>query len=381
MKRVMKLVGWHWHFVRFPFALLCGLYGVQQILLLLLSASNTDKIGVKLADLFMNCGQFPLFFFVLYLVLLVSASANQNRGRSHTTYTLYTMPFSRMVLPVAQMFLCLALLVIFAAWQVLLYAAAFVPVSMLSAGTMAGVVSGNIPTGNLLDEINANPLFQLLLPVRLGSWLWLVGFFLLLSVQSACVAVCHGFRRIAAMFAAMCAVATMALRIPTPTNGYVQSVNFSPAEMVNAGTALFTLLDVSPMEVLADIPVSEYKLRNQFARYYCQVVGLDKKLPMKLLSLTPKADGNQLYQLRLTFEKQPDALTAGMNVGIGIIVTDTTSASAIAVPLCTIFRDKDTNEPCVWVFEQDSTISKRPIVLNGTDEEGRAIVIEGLTGK
>lgn len=203
MKRVMKLVRWHWHFVRFPFALLCGLYGVQQILLLLLSASNTDKIGVKLADLFMNCGQFPLFFFVLYLVLLVSASANQNRGRSHTTYTLYTMPFSRMVLPVAQMFLCLALLVIFAAWQVLLYAAAFVPVSMLSAGTMAGVVSGNIPTGNLLDEINANPLFQLLLPVRLGSWLWLVGFFLLLSVQSACVAVCHGFRRMAAMFAAM----------------------------------------------------------------------------------------------------------------------------------------------------------------------------------
>ena len=170
-------------------------------------------------------------------------------------------------------------------------------------------------------------------------------------------------------------------KLYAPTNGYVQSVNFSPAEMVNAGTALFTLLDVSPMEVLADIPVSEYKLRNQFARYYCQVAGLDKKLPMKLLSLTPKADGNQLYQLRLTFEKQPDALTAGMNVGIGIIVTDTTSASAIAVPLCTIFRDKDTNEPCVWVFERDSTISKRPIVLNGTDEEGRAIVIEGLTGK
>lgn len=170
-------------------------------------------------------------------------------------------------------------------------------------------------------------------------------------------------------------------KLYAPTNGYVQSVNFSPAEMVNAGTALFTLLDVSPMEVLADIPVSEYKLRNQFARYYCQVAGLDKKLPMKLLSLTPKADGNQLYQLRLTYEKQPDALTAGMNVGIGIIVTDTTSASTIAVPLCTIFRDKDTNEPCVWVFERDSTISKRPIVLNGTDEEGRAIVIEGLTGK
>lgn len=203
MKRVMKLLGWHWRFVRYPFALLCGIYGVQQMLLLSLAASDKGKIGMQLADLFMYCGQFPLFFFALYLVLLVSAAANQNRGRAHTTYTLYTMPFSRVVLPVAQMLLCLALLVIFVAWQVLLYAAAFVPVSMLSAGTMAGLVSGVLPTGNLLDEINANPLFQLLLPARPGSGLWLVGFFLVLSVQSACVAVCHGFRRMVAMFAAM----------------------------------------------------------------------------------------------------------------------------------------------------------------------------------
>lgn len=203
MKSVMKLVGWHWHFVRYPFMLLCGIYGVQQILLLFFSASNQDTSGMQLADLFMNCGQFPLFFFTLYLVLLVSAAANQNRGRSHTAYTLYTMPFPRMVLPIAQVLLCLALLVIFAAWQMLLYAAAYVPVSMLSANAMTGVVSGTLPAGNLLDEINANPLLQLLLPVRLGSWLWLVGFFLMLSVQSACVSVCHGFRRMAAMFAAM----------------------------------------------------------------------------------------------------------------------------------------------------------------------------------
>lgn len=203
MKSVVKLLEWQWHFVRYPFALLCGIYGVQQILLLLLSASNKDKIGMQLADLFMNCGQFPLFFFTLYLVLLVSAAANQSHGRSHTAYTLYTMPFPRMVLPAAQLLLCLAMLVIFAAWQVLLYAAAYIPVSMLGASTRAGVLSGVLPADNLMDEMNANPLFQVLLPVRLGSWLWLVGFLLLLSIQSACVAVCHGFRRVVAMFAAI----------------------------------------------------------------------------------------------------------------------------------------------------------------------------------
>ena len=34
-------------------------------------------------------------------------------------------------------------------------------------------------------------------------------------------------------------------KLYAPIDGYVQSVNFSPAEMVDAGTALFTLLDMS----------------------------------------------------------------------------------------------------------------------------------------
>lgn len=169
-------------------------------------------------------------------------------------------------------------------------------------------------------------------------------------------------------------------KLYAPTDAYVQSVNFSPAEMVDAGTSVFTLLDVSRMEVAADIPVGEYRQRDRFVRYYCKAAGIDRELPMKLLSLTPKADGNQLYQLRLAFEQFDKWLTAGMNVEVGIVVADTTSARGVAVPLCAVFRDNDKGA-CVWVFGQDSTLSKRPVVLAGTDAEGRAVVVEGLTGK
>lgn len=205
MKSILKLVGWNWHFAKYPLALVCAVYGAQQVLLLSLAASRKEMVGLQMADLFMRCGQLPLFFIALYLVMLTAASASQNRGRSHTLYTMYTMPFSRMVLPAAQVLLCLAFLVIFTAWQIILYMAAYIPVSAISAGVTASIVSGRIPAGSFLDELNANPLFQLLLPVRFGSWLWLIGFWLLLSVQSACVAVCHGFRRMAAMVAAMIA--------------------------------------------------------------------------------------------------------------------------------------------------------------------------------
>ena len=171
-------------------------------------------------------------------------------------------------------------------------------------------------------------------------------------------------------------------KLYAPIDGYVQSVNFSPAEMVDAGTALFTLLDMSYMEVVTDIPVDEYRQRSLFTRFYCKVAGVEKEFPMKLSSITPKADGNQLYQLRLTFEEQPDKrLTAVMNTEISIVVADKGGITGFTVPLCAVFQDADGNKPCVWVFEQDSTVSKRPVVLNGTDSEGHAVITEGLTDK
>ena len=168
-------------------------------------------------------------------------------------------------------------------------------------------------------------------------------------------------------------------KLYAPTDGYIQAVNFSPAEMVDAGTALFTLLDVSRMEVVADIPVAEYQQRDRFTRYFCQVAGSEGELPMQLLSLTPKADGNQLYQLRLAFVGQPDKqLTAGMNVEVGIVMADTTATTGVVVPLCAVFRDGDTS--CVWVLGADSTLVKQQVVLGGSDSRGRAVIREGLTG-
>lgn len=170
-------------------------------------------------------------------------------------------------------------------------------------------------------------------------------------------------------------------KLYAPTDGFIRSVNFSPAEMVDAGTSLFTLLDVSHMEVVVDIPVSEYLEREQFMRYYCKANNAAGKIPMRLLSLTPKADGNQLYQLRLAFTEQvKEQLTAGMNVEIGIVVTNTASARGVSVPLCSVFSDNNTNESCVWVFESDSTVTKRQVELGGMDAEGRAVIVGGLKG-
>lgn len=169
-------------------------------------------------------------------------------------------------------------------------------------------------------------------------------------------------------------------KLYAPTDGYVQQVNFSPAEMVNAGTALIALLDVSQMEVEVDIPAGEYLQRDRFTRFTCRAAGIEGEVPMRLSGMPPKADGNQLYHLTLAFAAQPDRqLTAGMNVEVRITSTDTTLRQGVAIPLKALFLSGET--PSVWVFGADSTVHRRAVVLDNTDAQGRAVVIDGLNGQ
>lgn len=168
-------------------------------------------------------------------------------------------------------------------------------------------------------------------------------------------------------------------KLYAPTDGYVQKVNFSPAEMVDAGTAIIALLDVSRMEVEVDIPAVEYLRRDRFTHFACRAAGVGTDLPLRLSGLPPKADGNQLYHLTLAFAARPDRqLTAGMNVEVCITTTDSTCNRRFALPLGAVFLEGDT--PCVWVCDADTVVRRRAVVLDNTDAEGRAVVCEGLNG-
>lgn len=172
-------------------------------------------------------------------------------------------------------------------------------------------------------------------------------------------------------------------KLHAPVDGYVQAVNFSKAEMVDAGTAVFTLLDNSRMEVTFDIPVREHADKEDFAQYYCSLSGRcgAERIPMRFLSLTPKADGNQLYSMRLTFAELPDRLlTPGMNVTVSIVPSnDGTKNKGFTLPLHSVFEKEDA--ACVWVLNPDSTVTPKEVGLESIDSDGRAVISSGLTGE
>lgn len=169
-------------------------------------------------------------------------------------------------------------------------------------------------------------------------------------------------------------------KLYAPTDGYIVSVNFSKAEMVDAGTALFKLLDISKMEIIVDFPVSEYQQQSKIKEAYCKVAGVEELLPLNLLSITPKADGNQLYRAKFAILKpEVKYLTAGMNVEVVIVTAQENCEGAYKLPMSAIFKDGDNS--CVWVFNTDSTITKQVVAIDEKIKDGEIVVTTGLSGE
>lgn len=171
-------------------------------------------------------------------------------------------------------------------------------------------------------------------------------------------------------------------KLYSPADGYIQSVNFSPAEMVDAGTAMFTFLDVSHLEVKTDLASDTYKVINNVISYDCMISseGKEQKYPMDFLSVSPKADGNQLYQLNLKFKEKPEKqITPGMNIEVRLTINEGNgSKEGFKIPACSIFKSND--KPCVWVLKDDSTIEKRIITIDNSFSGSQITVIKGLNG-
>ena len=167
-------------------------------------------------------------------------------------------------------------------------------------------------------------------------------------------------------------------RLCAPVSGYVRQVNFDEAEMVNAGTAVISLLDVDGMEVELDVPATVYQQREKITGIGCRTSDTGKEFPMKLLSLTPKADATQLYRMRVGFASAPDAsLTAGRNVQVRLSLEQDGPTPSFVLPLASLFQEQ--GESYVWTVGKDSIINKVEVVLQGTNAEGRAVV-SGLEG-
>ncbi|QIA09154.1 efflux RND transporter periplasmic adaptor subunit [Draconibacterium halophilum] len=156
--------------------------------------------------------------------------------------------------------------------------------------------------------------------------------------------------------------------LSAPTSGYIQSVNNDPSEMIDAGSPLFSLLDNSKYEVVVDIPAKQYVEKELFKGYFItsKFIG-DQKLPLNLISISPKADVNQLYQMRFIIEDINSKITAGMNVELHIEKENVTNVGKYTItPHAVLSKAEKTY---VWIYSNGKVTSKE-VAVYGIDENG-----------
>ena len=140
-------------------------------------------------------------------------------------------------------------------------------------------------------------------------------------------------------------------RLYAPFDGYVQKHLFNEHETIGAGMPVISMISSETPEVEINLPAAEYIRRKQFLRYHCTFdIYPDKVYPMKYISITPKANANQLYTMRLQLTPNEQPLPSpGMNAMV-TIHCDTDATHSLSVPQGAILQ----KEGQTYVFAYDS---------------------------
>lgn len=163
-----------------------------------------------------------------------------------------------------------------------------------------------------------------------------------------------------------------------PASGVVTDIYYSAAELVDAGMAVLSLLADNELEIVFDIPVSDYLQRESFGRIWCSTtVEQDKLIPMRIVSITPKADNSQLYRVQLAFEDGiENQITPGMTVSVKIEKQE--GQNGVMIPMSSVC--KNNKEPFVWILTEENVLTKQAVTLGSIDSNGNIVVVSGLDG-
>lgn len=167
-------------------------------------------------------------------------------------------------------------------------------------------------------------------------------------------------------------------KLYAPFSGYITKVMFEDGELVNHGTPIASLVDVSMLKVEINVPASMYINKNNITEIYCTQEDIPgKKFPLKMYANNIKANSNGLYKFYLYYKPdKKSSLLPGMNVSV-VIEYSLENSQTLHVPLSAIFENE--NQSYVWVIENEKVHAVK-VETNSLPENGMIGVSEGLQG-
>lgn len=168
-------------------------------------------------------------------------------------------------------------------------------------------------------------------------------------------------------------------KLKAPFDGYIQKRYFDSNETISAGMPVFSMISAGTPEVEIYIPAGEFIQRDQFDSYSCYFeLYPNRTFPLELIAINRKANLNQLYTVRLRFNKEPDSPlpSPGMSTMVTIQYKPE-NATMVSIPLNAVFEIN--NSPTVWVYDStQQRVNARAIRISEIMTDGTLTVSEGL---
>ncbi len=160
-------------------------------------------------------------------------------------------------------------------------------------------------------------------------------------------------------------------KIVAPFDGYVQKKHFSAGEIVNAGMPVLSVISSDRPEVEINIPTSDYLKRDEFADAYCTFDFFpDRQFKLSSISITPKANSNQLHAMRFTLVDDEKNISAGMNTMVTILCNDQ-SISQLSVSKTSVF-ERDGRS---YVYKlSGNKVSAKEVLIHKLLTNGKCII-------
>lgn len=163
-------------------------------------------------------------------------------------------------------------------------------------------------------------------------------------------------------------------KLYAPFGGYVQKRLFDAHETVGAGMPVLSMVSAGMPEVEISLPAAEYIRRDRFSGYHCTFdVYPGKVYPLKYLSVTPKANANQLYTMRMQLEA--DGLpvpSPGMNTMV-TIQCDKDGTVLLSVPSSAVKRKEGKAQVLVYT-PADGKVHGREVKVIHLSTDGRSVI-------
>lgn len=169
-------------------------------------------------------------------------------------------------------------------------------------------------------------------------------------------------------------------RLYAPFSGYVQKRLFDSHETIAAGMPVVSMISEGKPEVEINLPAIAYIRREQFRGFTCTFeVYPGQEYKLEQINVTPKANANQLYTMRLQLDRTMEQAlpSPGMNTMVTITCTGE-KALHLSVPTGAVLREKGTAS--VFVYEASThKVHRCAVTVTRLLGSGRCLIMaDGL---